>query len=121
ERIRALYDMHCVNKAAPKLPLGEGTSKQYIWLDRAGLKLLDQERRARNELPQDYKHKALTLDIYCELHEGEREGLWSLRYIQVEKAYANGKIIPDLLAVVKFTGSNRGAILAIEVDRSEKK
>lgn len=121
DRIRVLYDMHCVNKAAPKLPMGEGTSKQYVWIDRAGIKLLNQERRAKNELPQDYKHRSLITDVYCDFVLGQRTGQWDVRYLQTEQPCANKTIIPDLMAIIKFTGVPRGAVLAIEVDRSEKK
>lgn len=119
ERIRALYDMHAINKVSPQLPVGEGTSKQYVWLDRAGVKLLNIERRIRHELPQDYKHQSLVLDTYCALVVGHREKDWQAKHLVTEVGYQSSGLIPDLTAILRR--ENKGTILFIEVDRSEKK
>lgn len=119
ERIRQLFDLHCVNKASPKLPQGEGTSPQYIWLDRAGIKLLDLNRRAKNEIPQDYKHQSLILDTYCELVIAERCQRWSIIHLEVEEKQETWRLIPDLHAILRF--GQKGGLFFIEVDRSEKK
>lgn len=121
ERIRVLYDKHCINKASPRLAIGEGTSKQYVWLDRAGLKLLGIDRRVRYELPQDYKHQSLILDVYVYLIQEERKKRWDLIYLQTEDEQDGGSLRPDLTCLLKFKDINRGAVFFIEVDRSEKK
>src|SRR5690606_17928518 len=72
ERLRILYDLHCINKWSPRLAIGEGTSKQYVALDRAGCKLLGIERRIRQEIPQDWRHRSLIMDVYIEMVLKER-------------------------------------------------
>lgn len=119
ERLRILYDLHCINKWSPRLPIGEGTSKQYVALDRAGCKLLQVERRIRHDLPQDWRHRSLIMDVYTESIIGERESKWSIEYLSVEERQTSYPLIPDLTAVLKH--DHRGAALFIEVDRSEKK
>lgn len=119
ERIRILYDLHCVNKWTPRLPIGHGTSKQYVALDRAGIKLLNLERRARNEIPQDWKHQSLIMDVYCQHVEAERNKKWENRYLEREEKQVSSFLIPDLVSVLKR--DNKGAAFFIEVDRSEKK
>jgi hypothetical protein len=119
ERIRILYDLHCINKWSPRLPIGEGTSKQYVALDRAGCKLLNIERRVRSEIPQDWKHQSLILDTYTRLVVGERESAWELEYLETEERQKTYPIIPDLTVVLR--NKRKGAAFFIEVDRSEKK
>ena len=119
ERIRVLYDLHCVNKWSPRLPIGEGTSKQYVALDRAGCKLLNIERRVRNEIPQDWRHKSMVMDVYCELVVGEREGKWEIKFLEYEPKQISNAIKPDVAAIIRK--GKRGVFLFIEVDRSEKK
>lgn len=122
DRIRVLYDLHCVNKHSPLLPPGQGTSVQYVWLDRAGAKLMGKDNfRKRNVLPTDYLHTSLILDTLCELIILERtsESVMKIMYQQVEGKQKTWPLIPDLLFIIKRNG--KGYIFLIEVDRCEKK
>lgn len=121
DRIRALYDMHCVNKESPRVPIGEGTSKQYVWIDRAGIKLLGLDRRARHDLPFDYKHTSLVMDTYCFLVAQQQQGTLELRYHETEQKQSTSDIIPDIVSVFKYRELAQGKALFIEVDRSQKK
>lgn len=120
DRLRVLFDLHCVNKQSPLLAPGAGTSVQYAWLDRAGAKLLGIEGfRRRKTLPQDYLHSARVLDAYCFLKEMERSGELEIKYEATEANQKTWPLIPDLLYVLRI--GKRGYTYLIEVDRSEKK
>lgn len=120
DRIRILYDLHCVNKFSPLLPPGAGTSVQYVWLDRAGAKLLGaQSFRRRTTIPMDYLHTAAILDLYCELLALERQQLIEIKYIDIEQQNKTWLLIPDMLFIIRTKG--KGYISLIEVDRCEKK
>lgn len=120
DRIRILFDLHCVNKHSPLLPPGQGTSVQYVWLDRAAAKLLGLESfRRRKSLPQDYLHTAGILDTHCTLTEMERKNELEIKYHAIEQRYSSWPLIPDLLYVIRM--DKKGYIFIIEVDRSEKK
>lgn len=120
DRLRVLYDLHCVNKHSPLLPPGSGTSVQYIWLDRAGARILGIENfRRRKTLPQDYLHSARLLDTYCVFKTMEREGVLEIKYEGVEAPQKTWPLIPDLLYVLRM--NKKGYMFLIEVDRCEKK
>lgn len=120
DRLRILFDLHCINKQSPLLPAGSGTSIQYVWLDRAGAKLLGIENfRRRKTLPQDYLHTARVLDVYCMVKEMEREGLLEVKHEEVEAKQKSWPLIPDLLYILRI--QQKGYIHLIEVDRCEKK
>jgi hypothetical protein len=120
DRIRILYDLHCVNKQSPLLPPGQGTSVQYVWLDRAGAKLLGIENfRRRKSLPQDYLHSAGILDVHCAITEMEHEGELEIKYHAIEQRHPSWPLIPDLLYILRM--EKKGYICIVEVDRCEKK
>lgn len=121
DRIRRLYDYHFVNKSAPQLPLGDGTSPQYVWLDRAGYRLFDMEGRPNKTLSAEYNHHAKILDVYCTLIELERSGLLNIDYLEVCYAYKpkTAAIEPDLVAC--FRKGGYGYRYIIEVDNCEKR
>ena len=73
ERIRVLFELHCVNKWVPRLPIGEGTSKQYVAIDRAGCKLLGIDKKVRQTIPQNWKHQSMAMDLYCQYVIRHRE------------------------------------------------
>lgn len=121
DRVRRLYDFHFVNKESPQLALGEGTSPQYIWLDRAGYKLFDLDGRPPKTLSAEYLHHSRILDVYCLLTRLHRSGDIILDYL--EACYANkpktANIEPDL--IVCFRKGTYGYRYFIEVDNCEKK
>lgn len=120
DRIRILYDLHCVNKQSPLLPPGEGTSVQYVWLDRAGAKLLGMDSfRRKKTLPKDYLHTSCVLDVYCLMKEKERDKEFEIKYEAIERKSTTWPLIPDMLYILKL--NRKGYIFLIEVDRSEKK
>lgn len=120
DRLRMLFDLHCINKHSPLLPPGNGTSPQYVWLDRAGAKLLGIEKfRRRKELPQDYLHSSKVMDVYCLFVRMKREGLLEIKYESVEEKAKTWPLIPDLFYIIRM--NKKGYIFLIEVDRSEKK
>lgn len=121
DRIRVLFDYHFVNKAAPRLPIGEGTSVQYVWLDRAGYKHLDEDGRPPKTLSAEYQHHAHILNVYCTLVGLERQGIISIDHLSACYAYKpkTASIEPDL--VVAFQKDGFGYKYLIEVDCCEKK
>lgn len=120
DRIRILFDLHCVNKHSPLLPPGQGTSVQYVWLDRAGAKLLGIENfRRRKSLPQDYLHTSGVLDVVCDFVQMERDGLLEIKYQSIEQKQETWPLIPDAGYIIRRNG--KGYIFFVEVDRSEKK
>ncbi len=121
DRIRRLFDYHFVNKASPRLGLGEGTSPQYVWLDRAGYRLLDLEGRPPKTLTMEYLHHARILDVYCLFHRLHRKGFITVDLLQACYRYKphTTNIEPDLM--VAFRKGNFGYKYLIEVDNCEKK
>lgn len=121
DRIRKLFEYHFVNKYSPKLPIGEGTSVQYIWLDRAGYKYLDIEGRPSKTLTMEYQHHARILDAYCMLTELDRTGEISIDLMRACYSYKpkTAQIEPDL--IVAFRKNGFGYKYFIEVDNCEKK
>jgi hypothetical protein len=121
DRVRKLFDHHFVNKYAPQLALGEGTSPQYVWLDRAGYRLFQVEGRPPKQLSSEYLHHKHILDAYCMVRNLEREGILSIDYF--EPCYATKpktvNIEPDL--ILAFRKGNYGYRYLIEVDNCEKK
>lgn len=121
DRIRRLYDYHFVNKYSPRLPLGEGTAPQYIWLDRAGYRLLDKGGRPPKQLSKEYRHHSSILDVYTLARLLELNGTISIDHISVcytEKPKTSN-IEPDL--ILMFRKGNYGYKYFIEVDTGEKK
>ncbi|ABS83758.1 hypothetical protein 0305phi8-36p200 [Bacillus phage 0305phi8-36] len=121
DRIRKLYDYHFVNKYSPRLPLGEGTAPQYIWLDRAGYRLLDKGGRPPKQLSIEYRHHSNILDVYTSARLLELDGTISIDYIMPcythkPKTY---NIEPDI--ILAFRKGNYGYRYFIEVDTCEKK
>lgn len=121
DRIRMLFNHHFVNKAAPRLPIGEGTSVQFVWLDRAGYKYLDEEGRPPKGLSAEYQHHANILNAYCMLTELARQGTINIDYMRVCYSYkpSTASIEPDLIVAFKKDGF--GYKYLIEVDNCEKK
>ena len=121
DRIRRLFDYHFVNKYSPRLPYGEGTSPQYIWLDRAGYRYFEIEGRPAKQLSQEYLHHVDILDVYCTLMELERKGHIKIDYLEVCYEYKpkTSNIEPDIL--VGFRRGNYGYTYFVEVDTGEKK
>lgn len=121
QRIRRLFDYHFVNKYSPKLALGEGTSPQYIWLDRAGYKYLGLGGRPPKQLSSEYVHHSRILDVYVEVVRLQRESVIIIDYLEVcyTQKPQSFNIEPDL--IVAFRKGNYGYRYLIEVDNCEKK
>ncbi len=121
DRIRKLFELHFVNKYSPRLALGEGTSVQYVWLDRAGYRYLDVNGRPPKDLSQEYMHHARILDVYCILTEMNRHGTIRLDYLKACYAYKpkTMNIEPDL--IVAFQKDGMGYRYFLEIDNCEKK
>lgn len=121
DRVRRLFDYHFVNKFSPRLGLGEGTAPQYIWLDRAGYKLLNVQGRPPKTLTIEYLHHAKILDTYITFIELERQGIIEIDYLEVCYAYKpkTCNIEPDI--IICFRKGNYGYKYLVEVDTGEKK
>lgn len=121
DRIRRLYDLHFVDKFSPRLPHGEGTAPQYIWLDRASYRLFGLTGHPLKKLSMEYNHHKQILDVYCLFKQLEREGVIQIDYLS--SCYATKpkttNIIPDL--IVCFKKGAYGYKYLIEVDTGEKK
>lgn len=121
DRVRRLYDYHFVNKFSPRLPLGEGTSVQYIWLDRAGYRFFEMDGRPPKTLSIEYLHHTQILDRYCTLTILERTGVIKMDFLHTcyTAKPVSGNIEPDL--IVAFQKNGYGYKYLIEVDTGEKK
>ena len=119
DRLRVLFDYHLIHKESPILGPGEGSSKQYCWLDRGGIRLLGLNQDHRNTLPAHYLHSSLILDLISQFHLLARNKTIQLLYLQFEEHQQTWRLIPDL--TVLYRQGDRGFLYFIEVDRSEKK
>lgn len=100
DRLRILYDLHCVNRFYP--PVAAGTAPQHIVLDRAGAKALGVHEgwKRMTRLPLTFRHTVLIADFRVTAWEAGME--WG------EREVCLGPIVPD----VWFPNRR----LAVEVD-----
>lgn len=119
DRLRVLFDLNLIHKYAPPLAPGEGTSKQYVWLDRGGAKLLESKRRISSKLPANYLHTGCILELYVLFRKLHRTQQLDLFVCDLERPLATTPLVPDL--VVLYRRQGYGYLYIIEVDRCEKK
>lgn len=122
KRLKVLFQQHIIDKVYPAVKIGEGTSKQHICLDRAGVILLGLEKynkpivsdlAGNRSLPLGWQHKVMLNEYECMIRQ---MGLEVLMY-EVEEPHLFGndsKLIPDILCLLKCSG--KGYLLIIEVD-----
>jgi hypothetical protein len=125
KRIKLLYNLHVIDKIYPQVGLGEGSSKQHICLDKAGLILLDVEKYNKpittdpsgsKSLPLGWEHKVLINDYECWITQAIKELGGSIVDYRVEEPlpYGDTKVIPDIFCMLKSKG--KGYLFFIEVD-----
>lgn len=119
DRLRVLFDLNLIHKYAPPLAPGEGTSKQYVWLDRGGAKLIGTRRRTTAKLPANYLHTHCVMELYVELRRLARIKHLDLFVSHIEQPLSTLAIVPDLVVLYRRQGF--GYLYIIEVDRCEKK
>lgn len=125
KRIKALFHMHVIDKIYPPVGIGEGTSKQHICLDRAGLILLDVDKynkpietdlQGNRSLHLGWEHKVMLNDYECSIRRIVAELGGEVLQYEVEEPhpYNDSKIIPDILCLIRCNG--KGYIFFIEMD-----
>jgi hypothetical protein len=117
--------MHIVDKVYPSVGLGEGSSKQHICLDRAGIILLGLEkynkpintdREGNRSLPLGWEHKVALNDYECWIRKVVEELGGQITLYEVEEAnpYLDSMLKPDVMCLIKYNG--KGFLFFIEVD-----
>jgi hypothetical protein len=125
KRIKHLFKLHIIDKIYPPVGLGEGSSKQYICLDRAGAILMELEKYNKpittdtlgnRSLPLGWEHKVMLNDYECQIVECMREWGGAIRLYEVEEPhpYNDTTIKPDITALLQCGG--KGYIFFIEAD-----
>lgn len=125
KRLKTLFKLHIIDKIYPSVGLGEGSSKQYVCLDRAGLILLGIEKYNKpittdyignRSLPLGWEHKVMINEYECYVQQITKAlGGSILDYKVEEPIYFNDiKLIPDIFCFLKCNG--KGYVFFIEVD-----
>jgi len=121
KRIKTLFQMHVIDKVYPPVGIGEGTSKQHICLDRAGIILLELDKYnkpigADRSLPLGWEHKVMLNDYECSMIQIMRDLGGEILLYEVEEPhlYGDNRIIPDIMCLFKCNG--KGYVFFIEVD-----
>jgi hypothetical protein len=129
-RLKQLYSYHIIDRICPKVGLGEGSSKQYICLDRAGVILLGEDYNEHNKMIVDndgnkslisgWRHR-VAINDYEILVRDIVNGLGGkVLQHKTEKPvpYGNNTVIPDLFFMVHCDG--RTSVFFVEVDRGSE-
>jgi hypothetical protein len=121
KRLRTLFNMHLIDKVYPPVGIGEGSSKQHICLDRAGIILLELDRYnkmldSNRSLPLGWQHKVMVNEYECCITQlmTELDGQIILYEVEEVHALRDTKLIPDILCLLKVNG--KGYLFFIEVD-----
>lgn len=121
KRIKTLFQMHVLDKIYPPVGIGEGSSKQHICLDRAGIILMELQKyikpisidtNGNRSLPLGWGHKVAINDYECLIRSLGAE----IVTYEVEQFYNYNdcKIIPDITCLIRCNG--KGYLFFIEVD-----
>jgi hypothetical protein len=130
KRLKMLFQKHIIDRIYPTLGPGQGSSKQYICLDRGGYGIIGIEKynkpifldsQGNRCLFSGWRHKVELNECECQLLELMKNIDGSILYYEVEESYEyhniegeTKKIIPDIICILKVQG--KGFLLAIEVD-----
>jgi hypothetical protein len=142
QRLRRLYDTHCIDRFFPYTPSLAGSSEQVCILDYAGARLLGKMKgytkfkwKKRSYIPQGYKHYLKILDFKALLFvlnrqigytsEGTVGEIIKFNTQVMKKYYYNadnqvkeGRIIPDAFCVYKYTGNGHLKFFYLECDNA---
>ena len=121
KRLRMLFDNYFINKSSPRLGNGEGTSKQYCWLDKAGKYIISGELNAKIKkiLPHDYLHYCAIVDTFIYLKQLNNIVPGAVRYFRNEVKQSTSLLIPDI--VVALNLKNTPKVYFIEIDRGNNR
>lgn len=125
KRLKALYNLHIIDRIYPVMGAGKGSSKQHICLDKAGMILLELEKYNKpiitnsagdKALFSGWEHKIRINDYECILTQLTQEyDIKILSYVVEEPVQFRGtKIIPDITCLLSYNG--KGYLFFIEVD-----
>jgi hypothetical protein len=125
KRLKVLYQKYLIDKVYPDVGLGQGSSKQHVCLDKAGLILLEAEGYnspiyfnsvGQRSLRQGWEHKVTLNEYECMIREVTNEIGAEVKMYEVEKShpYLDTKLIPDIFCLIKYKG--KGYTFFIEVD-----
>jgi hypothetical protein len=140
QRLRRLYNAHCIDRFFPPTPSLAGSSEQVCMLDYAGAKVIAKSKgytkfrwRKRNYIPQNYKHYLKIIDFKSLLHvlnrqigytdEGtigeiirfDTEVMKKFHFSMSNKIH-EGKIIPDAFCIYKYTARGDSKFFYLECD-----
>jgi hypothetical protein len=142
ERIRRLYNSHCIDRFFPNVRKNSGSSEQHIILDYTGAKIIAKVKgytkfkwRKRTYLPQTYRHYLKIMDFKALLHVLNRQlgvidggtvgEIIGFETEQMKKFHYNmdnkvheGRIIPDAFCIYKYTANERVKTFYLECDNA---
>lgn len=120
-RLKTLFEKHFIDRFYPSVRTGEGSSQQYVCLDRAGAVLFDlgpfrkpirYGPEGERYLPQDWRHHSLIIDAECAIRKE-----FDVVLMEQEERRIFGRdriLIPDILTIVRV--QNKGGAFFLEVD-----
>lgn len=130
KRLKVLFQKHIIDKIYPPVGLGQGSSKQYVCLDRGGWGLLGFEKYNKpitldpvgnRSIFSGWEHKVEINECECVIKDlvSALKGdvlLYSVEEMNeyTDEAGEKRKIVPDILCILRING--RGYLLIIEVD-----
>lgn len=125
KRLKMLYQKHIIDRIYPPVGLGEGSSKQYICLDRAGIILLELEKYNKpiatdsfgnKSLPLGWEHKVMLNEYECIIREtvAKLGGIVRLYWVEEPHPFHDTKVIPDITCLIVH--NKKGYLFFIEVD-----
>jgi len=121
KRLAILYKMHMIDRTYPQVGLGEGSSKQHVCLDRAGMILLDNETynkpiRPDKSLPLGWEHIVTLNDYKCRITQFFKKIGGKVLYCELEQTcrFSGKKLIADIILIVQH--NKKGHSFIIEVD-----
>lgn len=121
KRLRMLFDNHFINKYSPLLGVGEGTSKQYCWLDKVGKYILtgDISAKSKKNIPPDYLHCSAVVDMFIYFKHLNEIKPGTVRYFRNENKQTTALLIPDITIALNIDDKPR--LFFIEIDRGNNK
>lgn len=126
KRLKMLYNKHVIDRIRPPVRQGEGSSQQYVCLDRAGIILLGLDKYNKpiyinnignKSLFLGWEHRVLINEYECIIKEViTRLGGRLLIYLSESPVmFNNTKLIPDIF--ILMSRNNKGYLMYIEIDQ----
>lgn len=124
-RLRKLYELYILDRFYPKVGMGQGSSQQFICLDKAGLILLEIDRynkpinydsNGNKILFLGWEHKILLNEYECNIRALINDINADILIYKVEEPviFFGNQLIPDIFLIIEYLG--KGYVFFIEID-----